>query len=68
MGDQSTDFTRNVGKAIAGYETHLVPLDGSENQVETGKLGKLLIRVYYGSTFMGYAPDTKGKEKWVNTG
>ncbi|PIC55425.1 hypothetical protein B9Z55_000705 [Caenorhabditis nigoni] len=68
MGDQNSDFTRNVGKAIAGYEAHLIPLDGSENQVETGKLGKLLIRVYYGSTFMGYAPDTKGKEKWVDTG
>lgn len=68
MGDQNSDFTRNVGKAIAGYEAHLIPLDGSETQVETGKLGKLLIRVYYGSTFMGYAPDTKGKEKWVDTG
>ncbi|CAI2322628.1 unnamed protein product [Caenorhabditis sp. 36 PRJEB53466] len=68
MGDQGTDFTRNVGKAIAGYEAHLLPLDDSESKVDTGKLGKLLIRVYYGSTFMGYAPDTKGKEKWINTG
>ncbi|CAB3410738.1 unnamed protein product [Caenorhabditis bovis] len=68
MGDQNTDFTRTIGKPIAGYEAHLIPLDGSENAVEVGKLGKLLIRVYYGSTFMGYAPDTHGKEKWVDTG
>ncbi|PAV58632.1 hypothetical protein WR25_06149 [Diploscapter pachys] len=68
LGDQNSDFTRNVGRAIAGYELHLIPLDGSQNAVPSGQLGKLLIRVYFGSTFMGYAPDTKGKEKWVDTG
>ncbi|CAD6190954.1 unnamed protein product [Caenorhabditis auriculariae] len=68
MGDQKTDFTRNVGRPIAGYETHLIPLDGSEGKIAPGGLGKLLMRVYYGSTFMGYAPDTSGKDKWVDTG
>ncbi|CAI5440349.1 unnamed protein product [Caenorhabditis angaria] len=69
MGDQNTDFTRNVGKAIAGYETRLVPLaESGAEEVGVGQLGRLLIRVYYGSVFMGYAPDTKGSEKWVDTG
>ncbi|KJH44470.1 AMP-binding enzyme [Dictyocaulus viviparus] len=67
MGDATTDFTRMIGRAIAGYETHLVPLDG-KGDVKTGELGILQIRVYYGSTFMGYAPDINGKEKWVDTG
>uniref|UniRef100_A0A7I4XX06 AMP-binding domain-containing protein n=1 Tax=Haemonchus contortus TaxID=6289 RepID=A0A7I4XX06_HAECO len=67
MGDATTDFTRMVGRAIAGYETHLKPLNG-DGEVKPGQLGLLLIRVYYGSTFMGYAPDTSGKEKWVETG
>ncbi|KAK6009363.1 hypothetical protein OSTOST_25729 [Ostertagia ostertagi] len=62
MGDATTDFTRMVGRAIAGYETHLKPLNG-DGEVKPGQLGLLLIRVYYGSTFMGYAPDTSGKEK-----
>ncbi|VDL66109.1 unnamed protein product [Nippostrongylus brasiliensis] len=67
MGDATTDFTRMIGRAIAGYETHLKPLSG-DGEVKPGQLGLLLVRVYYGSTFMGYAPDTKGKEKWVETG
>ncbi|KAK6727598.1 hypothetical protein RB195_005345 [Necator americanus] len=67
MGDATTDFTRMVGRAIAGYETHLAPLTGN-GEVKPGQLGLLQIRVYYGSTFMGYAPDTSGKEKWVDTG
>ncbi|VDN22405.1 unnamed protein product [Cylicostephanus goldi] len=67
MGDATTDFTKMVGRAIAGYETHLTPLNGN-GEVKPGQLGLLQIRVYYGSTFMGYAPDTKGKEKWVDTG
>lgn len=67
MGDATTDFTRMIGRAIAGYETHLKPLNG-DGEVKPGELGLLLIRVYYGSTFMGYAPDTSGKEKWVETG
>ncbi|EYB90945.1 hypothetical protein Y032_0212g2252 [Ancylostoma ceylanicum] len=67
MGDATTDFTRMVGRAIAGYETHLNPLNG-DGEVKPGQLGLLQIRVYYGSTFMGYAPDTSGKEKWVDTG
>ncbi|KIH51614.1 hypothetical protein ANCDUO_18300, partial [Ancylostoma duodenale] len=67
MGDATTDFTRMVGRAIAGYETHLNPLNG-DGEVKPGQLGLLQIRVYYGSTFMGYAPDTSGKDKWVDTG
>ncbi|KAJ1348531.1 hypothetical protein KIN20_003853 [Parelaphostrongylus tenuis] len=67
MGDATTDFTRMVGRAIAGYETRLMPMDG-KNEVKPGELGLLQIRVYYGSTFMGYAPNINGKEKWVDTG
>ena len=70
MGDETTDFTRNVGRAIAGYEIKLSPLRGEDDgrDVPQGQLGVLMIRTYYGSTFMGYAPETRGKIKWIDTG
>ncbi|KAK6041878.1 hypothetical protein COOONC_20617 [Cooperia oncophora] len=38
MGDATTDFTRMVGRAIAGYETHLKPLNG-DGEVEARATG-----------------------------
>ncbi|VDO81952.1 unnamed protein product [Heligmosomoides polygyrus] len=71
LGDRvSKEALRSIQKQADNVKiiaTHLKPLNG-DGEVKPGELGLLLIRVYYGSTFMGYAPDTSGKEKWVETG
>ncbi|CAI4222435.1 unnamed protein product [Auanema sp. JU1783] len=68
LGDETTDFTRNVGRAIAGYEISLQSLTGNGEKVPENQLGFLHIRTYFGSTFLGYAPECTGKEKWLDTG